>query len=328
MKDYDIVLASGSEHLRERFEELGYRVYSSALNYDYRRFFPNSDIYVRIEKIEELSDRRVIVIQSCTGSGPSESEFYTTSDRVIELLLLLSLLKRPVKVVQLEHKKFKSAPIAPAARVEVVLTFQPFALQDKAFLTGEAISARWATESIASECNKVWVINPHPSPSLPWVKNLREKEVYEEIDVIPDLIEFSALSCKFKEFTVVTPDEGGQERFHVEGFGKSRDDSYHVHLNGDLDVANRCVVVVDDLTKSGSTLLKAADRLKTQGASDVALAVAHVIPLMERGEDLLKRLVDLSKERIVTTNTVYTETFCEDYPHLCYNIVNTLVKIL
>jgi phosphoribosylpyrophosphate synthetase len=328
MKDYDIVLASGSEHLRERFEELGYRVYSSALNYDYRRFFPNADIYVRIEKIEELSDRRVIVIQSCTGSSPSESEFYTTSDRVIELLLLLSVLKRPVKTVPTGHKKYKSEPIVPAARVEVVLTFQPFALQDKAFLTGEAVSARWATESIANECNKVWVMNPHPSPSLPWVRNLREKEIYEEIDVIPDLIEFCAFSFKLDDYTVVTPDEGGQERFQVDGFGKSRDNSYHVHLQGKLDVKNQNVVLVDDLTKSGSTLLEAADRLKSQGAADVAMAVAHVIPLMKRGEDLLKRLLDLSKDRIVTTNTIYTETFCEDYPHLCYNIVDTLVKIL
>ncbi len=328
MKEYDIVLASGAEHLRERYEELGYRVYSSSLNYDHRRFFPNADIYARIAKVEELSDRRVIVIQSCTGSGPSESEFYTTSDRVVELLLLLSILKRPMKVIPVGHKEFKSGPVAPAARDEVVLTFQPFALQDKAFLTGEAVSARWATENIANACNKVWVVNPHASPSLPWVKDLREKEIYEEIDVIPDLIEFSAITCRFEKYVVVTPDEGGQERFHVEGFGKSRDDSYHVHLRGDLDVRNQCVVVVDDLTKSGSTLLKAVDRLESQGASDVAMAVAHVVPLVERGEDLLQRLLEKSKGRIVTTNTIYTETFCKENPELCYNIVNTLVKIL
>ncbi len=323
-----MVLASGAEHLRTRYEELGYRVYSSGLNYDLRRFFPNADIYARIQKIEELSDRRVIVIQSCTGSCPSETEFYSTSDRVIELLLLLSILKRPVKVVPIGHKEYKSVPIAPAARVEVVLTFQPFALQDKAFLTGEAVSARWATEMIAEASNKVWVINPHASPSLPWVQSLREKEIYEEIDVIPDLIEFSAISCKFDEYTVVTPDEGGQERFAVKGFGKSRDDSYHVHLKGDLDVSNQCVIIVDDLTKSGSTLLEASDRLNGLGAREIAMAVAHVIPLVERGEDLLKRLVEKSKGRIVTTNTVYTETFCVNHPELCYNIVNTLVKIL
>jgi phosphoribosylpyrophosphate synthetase len=328
MKEYDVVLASGAEHLRERYEELGYRVYSSGLNYDHRRFFPNADIYARIAKIEELSDRRVIVIQSCTGSAPSETEYYTTSDRVVELLLLLSILKKPVKTIPVGHKEFKTVPLAPAARVEVVLTFQPYALQDKAFLTGEAVSARWATEMIANACNKVWVMNPHASPSLPWVQALREKEIYEEIDVIPDLIEFSAISCKFDEYTVVTPDEGGQERFQVAGFGKSRDDSYHVHLKGEIDVSNQCVIVVDDLTKSGSTLLKAADRLAGLGAKDVAMAVAHVVPLAARGEDLLKRLLDQSKGRIVTTNTVYTELFCEDNPELTYNIVNTLVKVL
>ncbi len=328
MKDYDVVLASGAEHLRRRFEELGYRVFSSGLNYDHRRLFPNADIYARIEKIEELSDRRVMVIQSCTGSGPSESEFYTTSDRVVELLLILSVLQRPVKVVPVGHKEFKTAPLMPPSTVEVVLTFQPYALQDKAFLTGEAVSSRWAIETIAKTCNKIWVVNPHASSSLDWVIKLKEMGIYEEIDIIPDLIEFSALSCKFVDYSVVTPDEGGQERFQVEGFGKSRDDSYHVQLQGDLDVCDKCVVIVDDLTKSGSTLLKAADRLKNQGATDVAMAVAHVIPLMERGEDLLKRLVERSKGRIVTSNSVYTKIFCVDNPHLTYNVVDTLVKVL
>jgi len=90
MKDYDVVLASGAEHLQKRFEELGYRVYTSALNYDHKRMFPNSDIYVKIGKVEQLSDRRVVVVQSCTGSGPAENEKYSTSDRVVELLLLLT----------------------------------------------------------------------------------------------------------------------------------------------------------------------------------------------------------------------------------------------
>ena len=104
--------------------------------------------------------------------------------------------------------------------------------------------------------------------------------------------------------------------------------SFRVELHGDLDVKGLNVIVIDDLTKSGSTLLKARDRLLEQGAKEVVLAVAHVIPLMERGEELLERLVEKCNEKIVTTNTIYTDIFSKEYQNLCYNIVDTLVQNL
>lgn len=328
MKSYDVILASGAEHLKESFQEEGCRVFTSALNYDRRRLFPNADIYAKLEDISELSNRRVVIIQSCTGSGPAENEPYTTSDRVVELLLLLDLLSRPVVVQEVEHKCYECKPISPPSRVEVVLTFQPFALQDKAFRTGEAVSGRWAIEAIAKSCNKIWVVNPHAPDSLDWVAELREKQHYETIDVIPDLVKFAEKQFGFKDVVLVTPDEGAQERYKIAGFGKHRKNSFKVDLHGNIDVEGKEVIVVDDLTKSGSTLVKAADRLRNQGAADVGMAVAHVLPLMERGEELLEELLENARGMIVTTNTIHTELFGDKNPHLTYNIVKTLVKYL
>ena len=328
MKDFDIVLASGSEHLKRSFQEHDFRVFTSALNYDRRRLFPNADIYAKLEDVSELSNRRVVVIQACTGSGPAEKEPYTTSDRVVELLLLLDLLSRPQAVQKVGHKKYECKNIAPPANVEVVLTFQPFALQDKAFKTGEAISARWAIETIAKACNKVWVVNPHAPDSLDWIQDLRDQNLYESIDVIPDLVEFAKKQFNFKNPILVTPDEGAQERYQIQGFGKNRENSFKVEITGDLDVRDKQVIVVDDLTKSGSTLLKTKDRLRNQGADAVGMAVAHVLPLMGKKENLLEELVEKSLGMIVTTNTVCTDVFCENNPKLTYNIVNTLVKVL
>ena len=329
MKDYDVILASGAEHLQRRFEEFGYRVYTSALNYDHKRMFPNSDIYVKIGKVAQLSDRRVVVVQSCTGSGPAETERYSTSDRVAELLLLLDMLSRPLDIEKCGHKQYKCTPVAPPKQVEVVLTFQPYALQDKSFETGEASSGRWAIESIAKACNKVYVVSPHAPDSLEWVKNLKDKGLYKILDVIPDLVEFAREEFGFKDdCIIVAPDEGAQERYKIDGFGKSRTNSYRVQLHGDLDVEGKNVIVIDDLTKSGSTLLKARDRLLEQGAKDVALAVAHVVPLVERGEELLERLIEKCNSRIVTSNTVNTEIFIEENPNLTYNIVDTIVEML
>ncbi|MGY5871227.1 MAG: phosphoribosyltransferase family protein [Candidatus Thorarchaeota archaeon] len=328
MKDYDVILASGAEHLQRRFEELGYRVYTSALNYDHKRMFPNGDIYVKIGKVAQLSNRRVVVIQSCTGSGPAENEKYSTSDRVAELLLLLDMLSRPLNVEKCGHKQYKCTPVAPPKRVEVVLTFQPYALQDKSFETGEASSGRWAIETIAKSCNKVYVISPHAPDSLEWVKNLKEKGLYKIVDVIPDLVEFAREEFDFKDCIIVAPDEGAQERYKIDGFGKSRTNSYRVQLHGNLDVQGKNVIVIDDLTKSGSTLLKARDRLLEQGANDVALVVAHVVPLVARGEELLERLIEKCNHRIVTSNSVNTEIFIEENPNLTYNIVDTIVDTL
>jgi phosphoribosylpyrophosphate synthetase len=328
LKDFDIVLASGSEHLKTSFQEHDFRVFTSALNYDRKRLFPNADIYAKLEDVSELSNRRVVVIQACTGSGPAENEPYTTSDRVVELLLLLDLLSRPVAVKKTGHKEYECKFIPPPAHVEVVLTFQPFALQDKAFRTGEAVSARWAIETIARACNKVWVVNPHAPDSLDWIQELRNQNLYESIDVIPDLVEYAKKQFKFKNPVLVTPDEGAQERYQIEGFGKNRENSFKVEITGDLDVRDKQVIIIDDLTKSGSTLLKAKDRLRNQGADDVGMVVAHVLPLISKREELLEELLEKAGGMVVTTNTVCTEIFCNQNPQLTYNIVETLVKVL
>ncbi|MFW9908078.1 MAG: phosphoribosyltransferase family protein [Candidatus Thorarchaeota archaeon] len=328
MKEYEVILASGAEHLGLRFKELGYTVFRSATNYDSKRMFPNGDLYVRIPRISRLTGRKVVVVQSCTGSGPDEQESYSTADRLIELLLMLDLLNKPVSVEEKEHKVYCATPVKPPSRIDVVLTFQPYALQDKAFKTGEAVSARWAMNKIAEACDKIWVLNPHAPESLDWMKDLLDKEKLQIVDIMHDLVKFAAHQFEFDDYLIVTPDEGGQERFDCAGFGKSRANSFSVELHGDLDVTDRNVIVIDDLTKSGSTLLKAADRLRKQGAADVGLAVVHVLPLVDLGEELLENLVSKVEGRIVASNTIRTHVFSVKNPELTYNIVDKLVKIL
>ncbi len=326
MKEYDIVLGSGSEHLRTQLEELGYRVFVSELNYDEKRIFPNADIFVRLHEIEKLAGRKVMVFQSCTGSGPTESEFFTTSDRLVELMLLLDLLKTPVTVKEIAHKEYVCASIQPLERVDAVLTFPPYALQDKSFKTGDATSASWAIRTIAQACDKVWVVNPHSPESLDWVKKLVDEERLGSIDVADELIEFGAERFGFVDYMVVTPDEGGEERFACDGYGKKRMSSFAVELSGDLDVKGKRVMIIDDLTKSGTTLLNAVDRLLEQGAAGVVMAVVHVLPIIGKGEELLVNLIEKSKGRIVTTNTVYTRLFCVDHPELTFNVTELILQ--
>ena len=328
MKEFDVVLASGALHLKKDFEKLGYKTIVPDMNYDGRRFFPNAELYARLSEVSEVSGRNVVVFQSCTGSSPEGDEMWSTADRLIELLLLLNILNHPLGSEKVGHKEFKITDITPPANIDVVLTFQPFALQDKAFLTGEAISGKWAIERILENCSKLYVVNPHADPRLPWVKDLTSTNRFEVIDVMSELVEFAAKKFGFNDYCVVAPDEGAQARFNVEGFGKCRTDSYTVELRGDIQVEGRNAIVIDDLTKSGSTLLKAADRLLALGATDVGMAVVHTIPLRAEGEKLLERLLEKIGDTIVTTNSVYTHLFCEQYTHLTYNIVDNLVDTL
>jgi phosphoribosylpyrophosphate synthetase len=141
-------------------------------------------------------------------------------------------------------------------------------------------------------------------------------------------VEFAKKQFGFDDCVIIAPDEGAQERYKINGFGKTRSNSFRVELHGKLDVKGLNVIVIDDLTKSGSTLLKARDRLLEQGAKEVVLAVAHVIPLAERGEELLERLIEKCNEKIVTSNTINTEIFGKEYQKLCYNVVDTIVQNL
>jgi phosphoribosylpyrophosphate synthetase len=183
-------------------------------------------------------------------------------------------------------------------------------------------------EAVGGACDKVWAVNPHAPDSLDWVSKLIRKRIYDTIDVTPDLLEFGRNRFGFEEYLTVSPDEGGQERFSIAGFGKRRQDSFSVELHGDLDVRGRSVIVLDDLTKSGSTLLKAMARLKEQGAREVGLAVVHVLPLVDKGEELLEKLFQRSNGMIVTSNTIRTRLFCDRNPANVYNVVDTLVKAL
>ena len=181
---------------------------------------------------------------------------------------------------------------------------------------------------IAKSCNMMWVLNPHATEGFEWVRQLSKRGLIKTIDITPDLIKFGAKEFEFEDYVVITPDEGGQERFAVTGFGKDRSNSYVIELHGDLDVKGKNVIVVDDLTKSGNTLLKAAERALNQGAADVGLAVAHVLPLRDKGEELLEKLVKKCKGKIVTSNSVNTNIFCTKNPNLTCNVVDTIVKVL
>lgn len=320
-RKWEIVLCSGAEHLANQFKKLGYNIHISELNYDGKRFFPNSDLYTRLDSIEELEEKRVLVVQSATYSGELDREKFTTADRFWETLQVLDILKNPIKVFEKAHKKYEYQELKPPKEVVVLYTFLPCALQDKAFKTGEAISAKLAVELTLAKADKVVTIDPHPPEKIPWVKKLVENGKLELLSAVPILIEEAAKRFNLDLYELLTPDEGAQERFGIKGFKKQRFDSFTVIINGDSNVKGKKIIIIDDLTKSGSTLIKARNFLLENGAEEVISCVTHVLPTISEGEKFLRNLVKKLEGKILTTNTVRTKTFEEENPKCLVDIV-------
>ena len=320
-RKWEIILCSGVEHLANQFKKLGYNIHTSGLNYDGKRFFPNSDLYTRLDSLEELEGKRVLVVQSATYSGELDKEKFTTADRFWETLQVLDILKNPMKVFEKAHKEYEYQELKPPKEVVVLYTFLPCALQDKAFKTGEAMSAKLAVELTLMKADKVVTIDPHPPEKIPWVKKLVENGKLELLSAVPTLIEEAAKRFNLDSYDLITPDEGAQERFGIKGFKKQRFDSFTVIISGDSNVKGKKIIIVDDLTKSGSTLIKARNFLMENGAKEVISCVTHVLPTMSEGEKLLRNLVKKLEGKILTTNTVRTKTFEEENPKCLVDIV-------
>jgi len=318
---WEIVLCSGAEHLANQFKKLGYNIHTSGLNYDGKRFFPNSDVYTRLDNIEEFEGKRILVVQGATYSGELDAEKFTTADRLWETLQVLDILKNPIKVFEKTHKKYEYEKLEPPKEIVVLYTFLPCALQDKAFRTGEAMSAKLAVELTLTKADKVVTIDPHPPEKIPWVKRLAENKKLELLSAIPTLIEEASKRFNLESYDLLTPDEGAQERFGIKGFKKQRIDSFTVMVGGNFDVKGKKIILVDDLTKSGSTLIKVRNFLLKGGAEEVIPCVTHVLPTLNKGEKLLRNLVKNLEGKILTTNTVRTKTFEVDNPNCLVDIV-------
>jgi ribose-phosphate pyrophosphokinase len=110
--------------------------------------------------------------------------------------------------------------------------------------------------------------------------------------------------------TVVSPDVGGVKtaRAYAETLGaqlaivaKHRVSATKVEaMNVIGDVANRDVLLVDDMTETAGTLCAAAEILKKNGAKRVFATVTHGV----LGDMARERLANSVIERVLTTDTV------------------------
>jgi ribose-phosphate pyrophosphokinase len=236
------------------------------------RDFPDGETYARIAS--EVAHHDVIIVQATR-----------TNRDIVELLLLLD-----------------AAHEAGSVKVNAVLPYYGYARQDRAFETGEAVSARAVARALYATANEMFIVDPHKRHILDFFPG-----VSHGVTAVPQLCEKLRA---WQTDLVLAPDAGATERaanaarilgVPYDRLTKKRLSSTEVKTTArDLDVDGRRVAIVDDMIASGGTMAAAARQLLDQGAASVAAACTHGIFT----PGALGRLRDAGIAHVLCTDTV------------------------
>ena len=169
---------------------------------------------------------------------------------------------------------------AGADEVTTVIPYMGYGRQDEAFKPGQPISARAVARAISTGTDRVVLVSPH------------EPAVTDFLDVPCEVVEGAPrlaepLPDDLDEPVFVAPDEGAisiAERARdaygagdADYFEKERDyDTGDVEVSpGNADVADRDVVLVDDMVATGSTMSEAIDALHGRDVGRAFVVCVH-----------------------------------------------------
>jgi len=171
-----------------------------------------------------------------------------------------------------------------ADEVVTVLPYMGYGRQERAFETGQPVSARAVARAISTGTDRVILVNPH------------EASVTDFFDVPCSVVDASPqladpLPANLTDPLFLSPDAGAVDlaesartaygRGDVDYFEKVRHSGTEVEITpSDADAAGRDVVVVDDIVATGSTMSESIRVLHDRDASGVFVTCVH--PLFAR----------------------------------------------
>jgi len=239
--------------------------------------FPDGETFVKIN--ENVRGRDVFLVQPT--SPP-------TNQNLMELLIMVDAARR-----------------ASAARITAVIPFFGYARQDRKDQPRVPITAKLIANLLtAAGVDRVLTMDLHAQQ----VAGFFDIPV-DHLQALPVIHRYLAKK-NIQDLVVVSPDVGGVKNagHYAQALGaglaivakrrKSATEIEHLHVIG--DVADKDVIIVDDLTETAGTLTSAATILKKHGAKTIYAAVSHAV------------LSDLAIERfkaseiveLITTNSV------------------------
>jgi ribose-phosphate pyrophosphokinase len=202
-----------------------------------------------------------------------------------------------------------------AKKVIGVIPYFGYARQDIQHRSGECVSVNVIIRFLESiGFSKIYTVNLHDEAtegvfSIPF-KNI------DAFPLLADEIKKYVKTNDPSKVAIVSPDQGGVERsrrFGIQFFNgadfslcmieKKRSlEQIHQSKAMDLygDVKGKTIIIADDMTTSGGTLINAANLCRERGATRVIAAVVH----HDFGLDAPKKIQDSSIEKFFTTDTI------------------------
>jgi ribose-phosphate pyrophosphokinase len=240
--------------------------------------FPDGESYVRLEN--GIQNEEAVIVQ--TTSPPQNT-------RLIQLALLADAAKRN-----------------GAKKITAIVPYLAYARQDKAFLTGEAISIETIARMLKTAgIQKLITVNVHQDKVL-----AKFPFPATSVSAIPLLAQYFKDKGHTGAFALA-PDKGAmhlaQEAARVllgeYGYLEKSRDRYTGQVSTEkktLSTEGKTVIIFDDIISTGGTIIAAAKILKETGAHRIYAACAH--PLLVG--DAEKRILDASVDEIVGTDGV------------------------
>lgn len=240
--------------------------------------FSDGEIYVQIQESVRGVDC-FLVQPTCTP----------VNENLMELLILLDALKR-----------------ASAGRITVVMPYFGYGRQDRKAAGREAITAKLVADLLTTAgAQRILALDLH-APQIMGFFNILVDHLYAS----PVLLEFIR-SLGQKDFVLVSPDVGGVVR--ARAFAKKLDDSplaiidkrRSQHNVAEVmsvvgDVKGKVAIMVDDLVDTAGTLVKGAELLKKEGASEIYACATHAV----LSGPANKRIDDSPIKKLIVTNSI------------------------
>lgn len=241
--------------------------------------FSDGEIYVQIQ--ESVRGVDCFLVQPTCAP---------VNENLMELLILLDALKR-----------------ASPGRITVVMPYYGYGRQDRKAAGREAITAKLVADLLTTAgAERVVALDLH-APQIMGFFNILVDHLYAS----PVLIEY-VKSLERKDFVLVSPDVGGVAR--ARAFAKKLDDSplaiidkrrsqHNVAevMNVIGDVKGKVAIMVDDLVDTAGTLVKGAELLQKEGASEIYACATHAVL---SGPATMKRIDDSPIKKLIITNSI------------------------